>query len=309
MYLTHFGLTDLPFTLTPNTAFYCNLPAYQEGLNTLLFSLRSGEGVIKIIGEVGAGKTLLCRKLLDSLGGECVTAYIPNPDTDAHGLRVAVAKELSVPLSNTTDAHEVLSQLTQKLIQLKGAGKRVIVIVDEAQALSDDTLEALRLLSNLETGSEKLLQIVLFAQPELDEKLKSARFRPLLQRIGFSYVLRPLTQEEVIQYVHYRLSTAGRTSGVLFTPKALCKLYSASKGVPRVLNILCHKALLVAYGRGEGEVSAAAVAVAITDSLSVLRTLGRRVSIKMIVGGVIGCFVLVVGIVALIYGFNMGKGI
>ncbi len=304
MYLKHFGLKDLPFTLTPNTLFYCNLPAHQEGLNTLLFSLRSGEGFIKIIGEVGSGKTLLCRKLLDSLGGECVTAYIPNPDVDPQGLRVALAKELGLRVNVKGDTNTLLSRLSERLIELKHQKKRVVVIVDEAQALADDTLEALRLLSNLETESEKLLQIVLFAQPELDEKLKLYKFRQLLQRIGFSYVLRSLTPQELSQYVFHRVSMAGYTKGNLFSAPAIRKLYRASQGVPRVINILCHKALLVAYGRGEAVVTPRSVAIAVRDSHSVLRTLPRRHAWKwvMAIAGV-----LVVLVLGFAYAWKIGK--
>lgn len=275
MYLKHFGLKDWPFTLTPNTSFFCNLPVYQEALNTVLFSVRSGEGFVKVIGEVGSGKTLLCRKLLDQLAEEFVTAYIPNPNLSADELRQALAKELGVSVGAISD-DQLLTCISEKLIAIRHEGKRTVLVIDEAQALPDDTLEALRLLSNLETESEKLLQIVLFAQPELDAKLEQYRFRPLQQRIGFGYRLQALHPSEVAAYLHHRLEMAGYADGRLLTRGAQSLVCKASQGVPRVINILCHKALLVAYGRGETRVKTHAIKSAIADSADVLQTLKVR---------------------------------
>jgi MSHA biogenesis protein MshM len=266
MYLDYFQLTKPPFSLTPNTAFYCDLPNHQAALNVLLFSLNSGEGFIKIIGEVGSGKTLLCRKLLNALGDNCITAYIPNPDLNSNGLRKALMNELGIESAQHDDQTTILALLNEKLTTLHAEGKQVVVIVDEAQALPDQSLETLRLLSNLETESEKLLQIVLFAQPELTFRLKQHKLRQLNQRITFSYYLNPLAPTDLDAYLCHRLTIAGYTKGSLFDAKAQKMLYKASQGIPRIINILCHKALLAAYGQGQRRVGRKAMLRAIKDS-------------------------------------------
>lgn len=270
MYLEHFGIDKLPFGLTPNTHFFCSLPGHQDAYNVLRFALDSGEGFIKIVGEVGTGKTLLCRKLLNSLGDKYVTAYIPNPDLGANELRRALANELGVTDADTLNSSKLLQAISEQLMQYRREGKQVVVVVDEAQALPDESLEALRLLTNLETESEKLLQIVLFAQPELDQKLERHHLRQLKQRITFSHHLKPISRQELQEYLCHRLATAGHTKGSLFTGEANDVLYRASGGVPRVINILCHKALLVAFGKGEHKVSAHAMIQAVKDSGNVV---------------------------------------
>lgn len=266
MYLDHFKFTELPFGLTPNIGFFCQLKGHQEALNVLLFSVRSGEGFIKIIGEVGSGKTLLCRKLLDSLEEEYFTAYIPNPDLQPIELRKALAQELHIDITHTNDPHELLTLINARLLQLHNNGKKVVLLLDEAQALPLESLEALRLLTNLETEKTKLLQVILFGQPELDDNLNQKQFRQLKQRISFSYYLPLLNREDLDIYLFHRLAVAGHTLGSLFTKKSRDILYRASKGVPRVVNILCHKALMVAFGRGEENVSHKTMRLAIQDT-------------------------------------------
>lgn len=266
MYLDHFKFKELPFTITPNIGFFCHLKGHQEALNTLLFSLRSGEGFIKIIGEVGAGKTLLCRKVLNSLGPEYVTAYIPNPDLNPIELRRALARELGIEPTALQDQHELLTVINNCLLSLHASGKRVVLLIDESQAIPPESLETLRLLTNLETETTKLLQVVLFGQPELDERLNQANFRQLKQRISFSYYLPLMSREDLDSYLFHRLATAGYTYGSLFTNKARDILYKASEGVPRVVNILCHKALLAAYGKGDQKVTKETMRLAIKDS-------------------------------------------
>jgi len=273
MYLEHFKFKELPFKLTPDTEFFCALKGHQEALNVLLFSLRSGEGFIKIIGEVGAGKTLLCRKLLNSFSEEFVTAYIPNPDLQPMELRKALAHELGIDISMLPDQHELLGLINRKLLQLFDSGKRVVLLIDEAQALPPESLEALRLLTNLETGKAKLMQVVLFAQPELDDRLNQPQFRQLKQRISFSYYLPVMTREDLDTYLFHRLSTAGYSLGTLFTKRTRDIIYRSSKGIPRVVNILCHKALLAAYGRGEHKVTPRTIRMAIQDTHGGLRSL------------------------------------
>ena len=266
MYLEHFKFKDLPFALTPNVSLYCGLKGHEEALNVILFSLRSGEGFIKIIGEVGSGKTLLCRKVLGSLEEDFVTAYLPNPELPPVELRRALARELGIDLTNLQDQYELLTLINGRLLELHNTNKKVVLLIDEAQALPLESLETLRLLTNIETEKTKLLQVVLFGQPELDEHLEDRRLRQLKQRITFSYYLPLLTREDLDTYLIHRLSMAGCTTSTLFVKKARDILFRTSKGVPRVINILCHKALLVAYGRGEFKITPKIMHYAVNDS-------------------------------------------
>lgn len=276
MYLEHFDLGEFPFILAPNTHYFCNLPSYHEALNVLLLSLRSGEGFIKIIGEVGMGKTLLCRELLNELSGEYVTAYITNPLFDYAGLQKALAQELAIRFNKQIDQQSLLNLINKKLLKLHSMGKRVVVIIDEAQVLSDQCFEGLRLLSNLETESEKLLQIVLFGQPELNARLNQPNLRQLKQRIAFSYYLRRVNRLELEDYVNHRLFKAGNEQGSLFLKRSLDLLFRASHGIPRLINVLCHKALISAYGRGKRKVDGKAMRLAIRDTDSVYVTMYRN---------------------------------
>ncbi len=288
MYLDYFKFNELPFALTPNVGFFCQLNGHQEALNTILFSLRGGEGFIKIVGEVGSGKTLLCRKLLDSLEHDYVTAYVPNPDLTPIELRRAFARELGINPALLHDQHELLTLINNRLLELHGEGKRVVLLLDEAQALSEESLEALRLLTNLETKTAKLLQVVLFGQPELDEKINLSQLRQLKQRISFSYYLPQLSREDLDTYLFHRLAVAGNTYGTLFSKKARDMLFRTSQGIPRLVNILCHKALLVAYGRGEGKVNHKIMQIAIRDTEAAIPSSTRKI-ITYSLG--IGCFV------------------
>lgn len=266
MYEDHFGLRQAPFSLTPDTGFFFRNDAHVEALQVLRVALDAGEGFIKVTGEVGTGKTLLCRMLLNSLDEQWVTAWVPNPYLDPDALRRAIADELRVALGPTPRQHTLVKKLQERLIELAASGKRVAVIIDEAQALSDESLEALRLLSNLETETRKLLHVVLFGQPELDERLARPQLRQLRQRIGFGYRLQPLDADGVALYLQHRLSVAGYNGRPLFAQRALRRLHRASGGIPRLVNVLAHKALLLAYGRGLREVSEAEVALAVRDT-------------------------------------------
>lgn len=271
MYLNFFNFSESPFAITPNIDFFCQLKGHQEALNVLLFSLQSGEGFIKIVGEVGSGKTLLCRKLLDSLDKDFLTAYIPNPDLNPIELRKAFARELGLDPALLHDQHELVTLINQLLISFHANEKRVVLLLDEAQALSDESLETLRLLTNFETGTKKLLQVVLFGQPELDIKINQPHLRQLKQRITFSYYLPTLSKEDLDVYLFHRLSKAGHSNSMLFSKKARKALFKSSGGIPRLVNILCHKALLAAYGKGEKSVSYHIMKTAIkdTDSISI----------------------------------------
>lgn len=266
MYLEHFGLKEMPFSLTPNTAFFYEQAGHREALNVLLVTLRGGEGFIKIVGEVGTGKTLLCRKLLASLGEEFHTAYIPNPLLTPLGLQFAVAEELGLDPPPDTTPHHLIKQLTARLMDLNAGGKRVVLLLDEAQALPAETLEAVRLLSNLETETSKLLQVVLFGQPELDTLLEQPSLRQLKQRVSFSYRLQPLDRLALEGYVTFRLAVAGCEQEGLFTTGALRALHRGSRGIPRLVAILSHKTLMGAFGRGDHSIQRSHVRQAIADT-------------------------------------------
>jgi MSHA biogenesis protein MshM len=266
MYQQHFGLKEFPFALTPDTGFFFNYRDHLEALNVLMVALRAGEGFIKVTGEVGTGKTLLCRKLLNSLDEAFVTAYVPNPFLDADALRRAVAEELGVAGVEDLSQHALIKRLNERLIELAGEGKRVVLCIDEAQALSDESLEAVRLLSNLETEKSKLLHLVLFGQPELDERLATPQFRQLRQRVTFSHKLNPMDRDGVRDYLAHRLSVAGYNGSPLFANRALSLLHRASRGIPRLINVIAHKSLMLAYGAGATQVSAKHLHAAIRDT-------------------------------------------
>lgn len=265
MYLEHFKLRELPFSITPDTSFFMNRSGYQDALNVLLVAIRSGEGFIKITGEVGVGKTTLCRMLLRSLGTKYVTAYIHNPYIRPDSLLFAIADELSIPYTERVSQYTLLKLITNTLIRLHDEGKGVIVCLDEVQAMPVKTLEALRLLTNLETEKSKLLQVVLFGQPELDRLLEQPSIRQLRQRITFSYRLLPLNRVAMNRYLQHRLQTAGLADGRLLSKRAMDAVYRYSGGIPRLINIICHKALLCAYGEGARQVSHRHVKAAIAD--------------------------------------------
>ncbi len=267
MYLEHFGMQEMPFSLTPDTEFFYSYGAWQEAFDVLMVALRSGEGFIKISGEVGTGKTLLCRKLLSSIDGEeFVTAWLPNPCLTPAALRMALADELGIRYPRNQGQHRLLSLINEALIDINACGRRVVVLLDEAQALPDDTLEALRLLTNLETEKSKLLQVVLFGQPELDERLARPGLRQLCQRISFSHRLQAIDRDGLPGYLAHRLLVAGYHGKPLFTAEALAVLFEASRGVPRLINILAHKSLMAAFGRGLSTVDRDCVALACTDT-------------------------------------------
>ena len=266
MYLKHFGLAELPFGITPDTSFTYLVQYHQEALNTLLLALADGEGFVKITGEVGTGKTLLCRRLLQTLDDSWVTTYLPNPNFDANTLFLALAEELGIRDAAELDQYHLVRRISHTLLGHARAKKRVVVCIDEAQAMPLETLEALRLLSNLETEKCKLLQIVLFGQPELDAKLRRPEVRQLLQRIAFHYQLGSLKKSEIGNYVAHRLRVAGYPGEGLFSRSALRALHRASGGTPRLINILAHKSLMSVFGEGRQMVKVRHVRAARNDT-------------------------------------------
>jgi len=294
MYRSHFGLREPPFGITPDTSFTFSCASHQEALNTLLVAVANGEGFIKIVGEVGTGKTLLCRRFLSTLDDKHVTAYIPNPYLEPRALMLALAEELRLAVDVGAEQHQILKQINHALLDFAREGKRVVVCLDEAQAMPLESLEALRLLSNLETEKRKLLQVVLFGQPELDDKLGQDSVRQLRQRITFQHRLDALSRKEVEYYVAHRLRVAGYVGQPLFTARALGLIYRATRGVPRLVNIVAHKCLLVLYGEGGHQVVARHVRLAADDTPSArrLQTLWWRVVPPLAVAAAGGAWLL-----------------
>jgi MSHA biogenesis protein MshM len=273
MYKAHFGLREFPFGITPDTSFFFVCSTSQEALNTLLVAVKNGEGFIKITGEVGTGKTLLCRKFMATLDASYFSAYIPNPYLEPRTLLLALADELEIPQDKEVDQHQLLKAINHRLLILARNGKRVVLCVDEAQAMPIESMEVLRLLTNLETEKRKLLQIILFGQPELDRKLEQESIRQLAQRITFQYHMAPLSKDDVDFYISHRLSVAGFTGSRLFAKDAVHELKKASGGIPRLVNILAHKSLMLTYGEGKREVRASHVKMASKDTIASRKSL------------------------------------
>ncbi len=259
MYLEHFRLRELPFSITPDTGFTYLSPSHTEAHQTVRLALAQGEGFIKITGEVGTGKTLLARTLLDTLAIEAqaagdaaphVTAYLPNPCLTGRELLRALASELQLKFTKHEASRDLYEAVAAALLRHGEAGRTVVLVMDEAQAMPATTLECLRLLSNLETAKRKLLQVVFFGQPELDPLLADPRCRSLASRIAFSAKLQPLRPADFTRYLAHRLHVAGWRGPTVFSPGAARLLRLASQGVPRRANILAHKTLLLAYGSG-----------------------------------------------------------
>ncbi len=266
MYLAHFGLTELPFGITPDTSFTFLTRSHQEALNTLMLALDGGEGFVKITGEVGTGKSHLCRRILKMQPPGSCSAYIPNPRISPSTLMLALAEELGLKVVLPMDDYHLMQEINKALLASASAERRVLVCIDEAQAMPLETLEALRLLSNLETEKRKLLQIVLFGQPELDAKLAQPVVRQLLQRIAFHYRLAGIEHAEVEHYLAHRLRVAGYRGEPVFSKRAARALHHASQGRPRLVNILAHKALLAVFGEGRQQVGVRHVRRAVADT-------------------------------------------
>ena len=264
MYGQHFGLASPPFRITPDTRrFY---PGAQRGavLDALAYAVEQGEGIVKLCGEVGSGKTMLCRMLADRLAGSVDVVYLANPGLKREDVLQAIALDLKLP----TDGGrlEVLNALQAYLLERHAEGRRVAVFVEEAQGMDLEALEEIRFLSNLETREDKLLQIVLFGQPELDDHLAVHAVRQLRDRITHSFTLPPLTLADIRDYIPFRLRAAGYQGGDPFTPMAYRLLARASTGLIRRIHILADKALLAAYADGCRQVNLRHLRRALADS-------------------------------------------
>lgn len=266
MYYAHFGLRQPPFKITPNTEFFFSGGNRGAVLDALIYAIDSGEGIIKVVGEVGSGKTMLCRMLQTLLPEKVESIYLVNPSVAPEDVLHAIAFELQLKLPKNADRLQVMQVLQSYLLKRHTEGKQVVIFVEEAQGMPLATLEEIRLLSNLETKNDKLLQIVLFGQPELDANLNQVHIRQLRERITHSFNLGPLSEKEVGEYLIFRLRAAGYFGPHLFTPSAIRKLSRSAEGLVRRVNILADKALLAAFSENLYQVMPKQVKAAIRDS-------------------------------------------
>jgi MSHA biogenesis protein MshM len=266
MYYSHFGLKEPPFKITPNTEVFFTGGNRGAVLDALIYAITSGEGIVKVVGEVGSGKTMLCRMLQTILPEKIESIFLANPSVAPEDVLHAIAFELQLKLPKNADRLKVMQVLQTHLLARHAAGKQVVIFVEEAQGMPLATLEEIRLLSNLETKHDKLLQIVLFGQPELDENLNQTNIRQLRERITHSFNLAPLQVKEIGEYLMFRLRAAGYFGPPMFTQPAVKKLASAADGLVRRVNILADKALLAAFAENVYQVTPKHVLAAISDS-------------------------------------------
>lgn len=266
MYLEYYGLSEPPFDITPNPRFLFFSPKHREAFNHLLYGIRERKGFIQLTGEVGAGKTTLCRSMLSQLGPSFETALILNPALDGDGLIKAIAMEFGLPVKGMNlDRLETLAILNEFLLGLVEKNKDAVLVIDEAQDLNDELLEQVRLLSNLETYDRKLLQIVLMGQPELRDRLNNPRLKQLRQRITVRYHLPALQFPELSRYVQHRLGVAGSKGPPYFTTPALWRIHRYSQGVPRLVNAVCDKCCLAGFVRQTETIDFGMVGLAIRE--------------------------------------------
>lgn len=265
MYLDHFGLHESPFLITPHTEFFYDGANRGAMLNALLYAAVHDEGIIKISGEVGSGKTMLCRMLMERLPKNVTIVYLSNPSLSREDILHAIADELELKLPDNARASQVLRTLQQHLVESFSAGRRIVVLIDEAHAMPAETLEQIRLLSNLETNRHKLLHLVLFGQPELNEILARTDMRQLKERITHHFELSPLLREDIGDYLDFRMRAAGYRGPTVFTPTAIKMIARASLGLTRRINILADKALLAAFTAGIHQIGRKEARAAIRD--------------------------------------------
>jgi type II secretory pathway predicted ATPase ExeA/septal ring-binding cell division protein DamX len=266
MYNEHFGLQQAPFRITPDTGLFYEGGGRGEILDALVYAILSGEGIVKVVGEVGTGKTMLCRMLEERLPENVEIVYLANPSLKPDDILQAIALEMNLELAPGSNRLKVMHAMQQHLLQKHAANRQVVVFVEEAQSMPIETLEEIRLLTNLETKREKLLQIVLFGQPELDQNLDQPNIRQLKERITHSFYLEPLKRNELRDYVNFRMRAVGYKGPDVFRSNASVSMSWASEGLTRRINILADKALLAAYAHDRHEVKFKDVRKAINDS-------------------------------------------
>jgi MSHA biogenesis protein MshM len=287
LYLEHFGLSEPPFRITPHTDFFFEGADRGATLEALIYAVLHDEGIVKVSGEVGSGKTMLCRVLMERLPQHVATIYLATPSLAREEILHAIADDLDLQVSPERRS-VALRELQEHLIRLYGAGRRVVILIDEAHVMPEDTLEQVRLLSNLESNRHKLLQIVMFGQPELDETLAKPELRQLRDRITHSFRMRPLAGTEVAKYLSFRMRAAGYRGPEVFTPGAVRRVARASSGLTRRINILADKSLLAAYTENTHAITDRHVRAAVADSEFATRRKAGRLALYVAAAAVAG---------------------
>ncbi|MBI5784704.1 MAG: AAA family ATPase [Rhodocyclales bacterium] len=298
MYLEHFGLTEVPFRITPHTEFFFAGANRGATLEALIYAIIHDEGIVKVSGEVGSGKTMLCRVLMERLPPHVVIVYLANPSLSRDDILFAIADDLDLKVPDNARTSAVVRTLHAKLIELHAAGRQVVVLIDEAHAMPIETLEEVRLLSNLETSHHKLLQLVMFGQPELDEILGRPDMRQLKERITQNFALEPLRRDDIAEYLDFRMRTAGYRGPQLFSAGAIKLIASASLGLTRRINILAEKSLLAAFAEGAHEVTPKEVGAAIRDTEYDRPRIATQRRIAIVAGAVAALLVAAAAVVA-----------
>ncbi|MFV2032937.1 MAG: AAA family ATPase, partial [Gammaproteobacteria bacterium] len=275
MYEEYFGLRRPPFKITPDTSLFFGGGKRGDILGALVYAIHRGEGIIKVVGEVGSGKTMLCRMLQLKLPESVETVYIGNPSVTPEDILFVIANELNLEVTKDASKHEVMHLLQEYLLQRHIENRQVVLFIEEAQGMPIDTLEEIRLLSNLETDQNKLLQIILFGQPELDENLAQKSIRQLRERITHSFNLSPLTKDEIHQYLNFRMREVGYSGPELIRPDIAKKIEHYSNGLLRRINIIADKILLSAFSESTHNISSRHVVAAVNDS-SFNRVSGKK---------------------------------
>jgi general secretion pathway protein A len=295
MYLEHFGLKESPFSIAPDPRYLYMSEGHREALAHLLYGINNDAGFVLLTGEVGAGKTTICRRLLEKIPQDVEIAFILNPKLSAAELLAAVCDEFRISYPEGNPSVKVLTdRINEYLLGVHASGRRAVLILEEAQNLAPEVLEQLRLLTNLETSRRKLLQIILLGQPELVDMLDRPGLQQLAQRITARYHLGPLSRDEISSYVNHRLAVAG-CRVQLFPPSLMPKLFRLSKGIPRLINVICDRALLGIFSQGKQVVDSRTLSVAAEEVFGKrLRILIPR-SFRLVLAGLflICCGVLI----------------
>ncbi len=275
MYQEHFGLSRPPFKITPDTSLFYEGNKRGAALDALTYAINSGEGIIKVVGEVGSGKTMLCRMLEVRLSDSIDVVYIANPSLSPDNILHVIAHELELGINNDTSKLDVMQKLQDYLLSKHADNRQVVLFVEEAQSMPVETLEEIRLLSNLETEHSKLLQMVLFGQPELDDKLAQPHIRQLKERITHCFYLDPFTPQGTLEYLNFRLRNVGYRGPDVFNQKTANMVEKYSGGLTRRINILADKSLMASFSEGGHEVAAKHVRAAAIDS-----DFGRKLNLR-----------------------------
>ena len=304
MYYEYFGLKQPPFKITPDTSLF--FPGGNRGavLEALIYAITQGEGIVKVVGEVGAGKTMLCRMLQVELPDNVEVVYLANPSLSPENILHAIAFELKLSVTETDNRLKVMNELQNYLLDRHADNRQIVVFIEEAQGMPIATLEEIRLLSNLETTQNKLLQIVLFGQPELDEKIATREIRQLKERITYSFQLAPFKNDDVKDYLNSRMRTCGYRSDNVFSDPAVKAISKYSKGLLRRINILADKALLATYAGNTHKVTSNHVKIAARDSEFVK----KKIFLSPVSATIVG-LVLLIALGGLVFQENFDQGL